>query len=72
METQTADKTQGQALQRWQEIAANDPAFEAWNAATDTRDHAAFEAWLNTKEGRAWLYAEEFEATSREEMGYAY
>ncbi|MBK8754729.1 MAG: hypothetical protein IPL99_25205 [Candidatus Competibacteraceae bacterium] len=46
--------------------------LRAWNAATDTRDHAAFEAWLNTKEGRAWLYAEEFEATSREEMGYAY
>lgn len=70
METQTVDKTQDP--QRWQKIAANDPAFEAWNAAADTEDHAAFEAWLDTKEGRAWLYAEEFEAASRKEMGYAY
>lgn len=55
----------------WQATATTDPAFGAWHDAAAAADDAAFEAWLDTPEGRAWLYASEFEAISRKEMGYA-
>ena len=51
----------------WQRLAELDPDYEAWHDERNANDSEAFEAWLDTKEGRAWLYAEEFEATSRED-----
>ena len=51
----TQSSTQAQDQQRWQELAAADPAYREWHDARDAEDHQAFSDWLDTPEGHEWL-----------------
>ena len=43
----------------WQAQLAADPAHAAWSDARQAEDQRAFDQWLDSPEGRAWLAAEE-------------
>ena len=43
----------------WQAQLAADPAHAAWSDARQAEDQRAFNQWLDSPEGRAWLAAEE-------------
>lgn len=49
--------------QQWQELAALDPAYRAWHDQRNAEDHAEFEAWLDSPEGRALLEIEDERAS---------
>ena len=42
----------------WQELAANDPYWAEWNRERDAEDQVAFEEWLETPAGYAWINGE--------------
>lgn len=46
-------------LTNWQAQLAADPAYAAWSDARLAEDQRAFDQWLNSPAGRAWLAAEE-------------
>lgn len=65
MRTRNAPQTQAQEDQRpWQELAALDPAYRSWHDQRNAEDHAEFEAWLDSPEGRALLEIEDERAGS--------
>lgn len=43
----------------WQARLAADPAYAAWSDARQAEDQRAFDHWLDSPDGRAWLAAEE-------------
>ncbi|MDS4029476.1 MAG: hypothetical protein RKO66_05335 [Candidatus Contendobacter sp.] len=49
--------------------ANDDPDYPPWSETQHAADAMAFDTWLNTPAGKAWLDAEEFESISRQE-GY--
>ena len=55
MKARMQQQTQEQDCQQWQELAALDPAYRSWHDARNAEDHADFEAWLDSPEGRALL-----------------
>lgn len=47
------------ALQpNWQAQLAADPAHPAWSDARQAEDQRAFDRWLDSPDGRAWLAAD--------------
>ena len=61
-----------QDQQNWQAMLADDPAYAPWSTDQHAADALAFDAWLDSPDGRAWLEAEEFaEVSKREGYGYA-
>lgn len=47
----------------------DDPDYPPWSETQHAADAMAFDAWLETPDGKAWLAAEEFESISKAE-GY--
>ena len=43
----------------WQARLAADPAHAAWSDVRQAEDQRAFNQWLDSPEGRAWLATEE-------------
>ena len=65
MKARNAPQPQAQEDQRqWQELAALDPAYRSWHDARNAEDHADFEAWLDSPEGKRWLEHEDHPAIS--------
>ncbi|MDG4594204.1 MAG: hypothetical protein P9F75_00670 [Candidatus Contendobacter sp.] len=47
----------------------DDKDYSPWSDTQHAADAMAFDAWLQTPDGKAWLAAEEFESISKRE-GY--
>lgn len=59
MKARNAPQNQDQDQRQWQELAALDPAYRSWHDQRNAEDHADFEAWLDSPQGRAWLEIED-------------
>lgn len=55
MKAQIQRQGQAQDQQRWQEVAAADPAYREWHDLRTVEDQQEFNDWLDTPEGHEWL-----------------